>query len=110
MKLYCPPGSISKIQVPCGSSHQYCPEHSAYPTAVSSGHYTLTLSEEFSIDNINFTYIDTMATININNKEIIENLENASVGVYEKLYFYNSLRHGNQTLCEPGYYCLSDGK
>lgn len=114
--FYCPPGSISKIQIPCGSNHQYCPESSAYPTPVSAGHYTVTLSQISNIDDVNFNYTTepdfdgwNYWANNDHNYQIIERAENASLGAYSKLYYYNSMRKGNQTICEPGYYCLSDG-
>ncbi|OQR95945.1 hypothetical protein THRCLA_22041 [Thraustotheca clavata] len=37
---YCPPGSTSPTQIPCGSSSVVCRAGSAYPIAVSSGYYS----------------------------------------------------------------------
>ncbi len=37
---YCPAGSISPQQFPCGGPHVYCPHGSGNPTPVSRGYYT----------------------------------------------------------------------
>lgn len=38
---YCPPGSTSATQLPCGSVAVYCPVGSALPLPVSPGYYTI---------------------------------------------------------------------
>ncbi|GMF24118.1 unnamed protein product [Phytophthora lilii] len=38
---YCPPGSTSATQSPCGSVDVFCPPGSALPTQVTSGYYTI---------------------------------------------------------------------
>ena len=37
---YCPAGSSSPLQHPCGGPHVYCPEGSGAPTTVGSGFYS----------------------------------------------------------------------
>ncbi|RLN87726.1 hypothetical protein BBJ28_00020060, partial [Nothophytophthora sp. Chile5] len=39
--FYCPRGSTSATQVPCGGVTLYCPSGSAAPTPVDPGHYTV---------------------------------------------------------------------
>ena len=109
---YCPAGSISKIQIPCGSHHNYCPFESKTPLVVSKGHYTLYLSNSFNVENNNLYPNPTTTTNNNNGIEYnvqmyMEQSNNSEI--FESLYMYNSLRNGNQSICEPGYYCLSDG-
>ena len=99
--FYCPAGSLSKIQEPCGSHHQFCPEGSARPTAVTPGYYTLHLAEFYNPEN-NSLFVHT-------DPAIIRAMEEGSVGAFQQLFFYNSLRQGTQSLCEKGHYCLSDG-
>lgn len=43
---YCPEGSISSTQNPCGYNDNYCPEGSAAPVQVRLGHYTIGEEEE----------------------------------------------------------------
>lgn len=76
---YCPAGSVSPYQNACGDPSTYCPASSAAPTPVSPGYYTVA-----SFDNE--TAFD------------MPNGEN-----------HLGLRHTMQTLCPPGYYCLTDG-
>ena len=38
---YCPPGSISKVQIPCGKPHLYCPTGSPAPLKVEKGFYSV---------------------------------------------------------------------
>lgn len=37
---FCPPGSVSNRQYPCGAAHLICPEGSPEPTVVPAGYYT----------------------------------------------------------------------
>lgn len=77
---YCPVGSVSPYEHACGDSSVYCPHASAAPIRVSPGYYT---SSQFH----NATaYADMPEGEN-----------------------HQGLRHTAQTLCEPGYYCLTDG-
>ena len=39
--FYCPEGSTSNTQFPCGNDSVYCPEGSASPTAVDTGYYSV---------------------------------------------------------------------
>lgn len=39
--FYCPAGSTSRTQNPCGDSSLYCPEGSPKPVAVSRGYYSI---------------------------------------------------------------------
>jgi hypothetical protein len=44
--FYCPTGSTSSTEMPCGGSDVYCPEGSSAPTPVEPGHYTVDGSYE----------------------------------------------------------------
>jgi len=77
--FYCPPGSVSNTQYPCGSSSVYCPTGSGRPRNVTLGYYT--------VGSTTYLYNGT------NNGDLVE---------------LASL-HTDQVQCEPGSYCLSDG-
>lgn len=59
---YCPEGSISDTQRPCGRSDVYCPQGSAYPTSVAIGHFTIGEEEEYGQpDGDNFQALNKLA-------------------------------------------------
>lgn len=78
---YCPEGSISDKQIQCPDAASYCPASSSLPVPVSAGHYT------FGHEPSNYTF--DVANFGGN--------------------FFSETARTNQTICEPGYYCLSDG-
>lgn len=78
---YCPPGSITDMQVRCPDAASYCPTGSAAPVPVTLGYYTV------GHDPVNYTF-------NVANFGSSEFAETART---------------DQSLCEPGFYCLADG-
>ena len=78
---YCPAGSISSKQVQCDFTDKYCPTGSPEPIQVTLGYYTV--GHEF----FNFSV------------EVVRNGENA----------FQELAPVAQSICEPGFFCPSDG-
>lgn len=80
--FYCPQGSISDKEIRCPDAASYCPASSSLPSPVSTGYYTV------SHEPANYTY---------------------DVANFDGNLFAETART-HQSICEPGYYCLSDGK
>jgi hypothetical protein len=87
---YCPEGSIISTQIQCDGTNIYCPESSALPINVTLGYYTAAFDRQSSEPA---PFQDFYA------KLIFPSGGNEFQG-----YAYTS-----QNLCEPGFYCLSDG-
>ena len=84
---YCPEGSISPKQHPCGPADVFCPARSAEPTAVSGGHYTFShLNEELFDDPAFNNYANTSHRHN-----------------------HKALRQTGERVCEAGHFCTGDG-
>lgn len=79
---YCPEGSIIDKQVRCPDAASYCPTESPAPVLVSPGYYTV------GHETSNYTF------------DVVQ---------YDGNPFSETARTG-QAICEPGYYCLSDGQ
>jgi hypothetical protein len=79
---YCPPGSILDKQIRCPDASSYCPQESPEPVLTSLGYYSV------GHEPANYTY----DVANFGGSEFAETART------------------NQTICEPGYYCLADGK
>ena len=79
---YCPAGSISDKQIRCPDAASYCPQESAQPVPVSPGHYTV------GHEPANYTF---------------------DIANFGGSAFAETART-SQAICEPGYYCLADGK
>ena len=77
---YCPTGSVSPYERACGDTTVYCPAGSAAPSTVKPGYYTVS------------AYANASAAFEMPQGEN-----------------HLGLRHTKQTICPPGYYCLSDG-
>jgi hypothetical protein len=88
---YCPPGSTSSSQIQCQGTHIYCPAESALPTKVTLGYYTTTY--------------DSGATEAAPFQDFYSTLVQPTSG-----NLLEGVAYTKQTICEPGYYCLSDGK
>jgi hypothetical protein len=79
---FCGPGSVTDMQDRCPDAASYCPIGSPAPVLASTGYYTS------GHDPVNYTF---------------------NVANYGGSEFAETART-NQTLCEPGFYCLADGK
>jgi hypothetical protein len=80
---YCPRGSTSATQAPCGGASVFCPPGSALPTQVDPGHYTV----GFQTATTGSLTVDALAAARDNNR----------------------LTLVAQRRCEPGHYCV-DGE
>lgn len=88
---YCPVGSTSPDEIPCGSIHVFCPVASSEPIPASSGWKTVTLLDG-----------DNGAANNI--KTVINGtLSETQLGVY---YNKDVTVRSSEVLCSPGHYCI----
>lgn len=85
-------GSITNKEKQCPSAAEYCPAGSAYPTPVTLGYYTIGHAMlDFTIA-VDYTYEGGIAG----------DMQVSSTPFHE-------LARITQALCEPGYYCITDG-
>ena len=89
---YCPPGSTSSTQEPCGDSDVYCPEGSQEPIKVPAGYYTVGEKAELST-GVQTSPIDALT--NFNGEVDGDN--------------FHKLNKLTIDQCQPGYYCAADG-
>jgi hypothetical protein len=88
---YCPAGSTSTTQTPCGDSDVYCPEGSPQPLSVAVGHYTVGEEEEAGEpEDDNFHQLNKLAMMK------------CTPGYY-------CAADGVRRLCPPGTYGADDG-
>jgi hypothetical protein len=76
---YCPEGTLSPHQFPCGNTSVYCPEGSSSPLSASRGYFTSS-DDPSSLPNT------------------------ASAASSDRILNHNQLR-SSQSLCLPGHYC-----
>ena len=81
---FCPPGSSSPRQQPCGGPEYYCTEGSSERERVQPGYYStpLALPREFNRGN--------------------------GTGIPSREYTDKTFVRTAQTLCDPGYFCTGD--
>lgn len=83
---FCPAGSSSSREQPCGGAQYYCPAGSADKQLISAGSYSTPLDSASEFGNIN-------STKSIKGRKKME----------------ASFVREAQTACEAGYYCIGDG-
>lgn len=86
---YCPPGSTLSNEIQCDGTNIYCPPGSGSPRNVTLGYYTVSL-DQYTGPPFQDFYTRLVQLYGDN--------------VFQGYAFTN------QTICEPGFYCLADGK
>lgn len=101
---FCPAGSISEKQAPCGTHAVFCPAGSTSPTAVQRGHYTTGTYNKhipYVIQNNTYEYLGGVDKSSYHfDSEVVVEVSGGSRAVVHAT---------EQRICEAGYYCLLDG-
>jgi len=98
--FYCPAGSTSPQQVPCGDPHVYCPRGSGNPTPVSQGYYT----------SIGWKYISNVT--HPTTRHLLAPSDHGGSNNNVNTYGKSNIVQGNSHLkyeqkkCEVGHYCV----
>ena len=94
---YCPAGSTSPKQVPCGR-YQYCPKGSAFPLFVQPGFYTTISNSHYDENDDIHNHIHTTRTTNSSNTT-----QKSEYELFQLMKPFT--RQQRQYECTKGYFC-----